>query len=337
MSKVLVTGDCGFLGSALAPRLIVVGHDVLGLDPLPARSEDWPHIVDDLSDKTCLLQILRSEKVSHVIHAGGVSGPMVFPDEPAKVIAINVVGSLSLLQACLETGVSTFVYCSSVSALGDFYEQQPVGSDAPLRPLNTYGCSKAAMDMVLRGLWQRVPLDLCSLRFTSVYGPGRRTSLIIDEIVDAALNDQMISIEPTSDWPFIYIDDAADAAVAACFSRLRRELHLLHQLSRAGQSGAHHRCHCAERNAAEDHHRSLAAACAARPARYRTGAARFWLRPKGGPSHRDCQNDRSTPGAARVSLVSAALFRIIFLSTSDIHVSARGRTQWICSWPESRP
>jgi nucleoside-diphosphate-sugar epimerase len=80
-----------------------------------------------------------------------------------------------------------------------------------------------------------------------VYGPGRRTSLIIDEIVDAALNDREISIEPTSDWPFIYIDDAADAAVAACFSRIRRELYyfisypeqvsLGHIIDAAAQSG----------------------------------------------------------------------------------------------------
>ncbi len=225
MSKVLVTGDCGFLGSAVASRLIAAGHDVLGLDPLPARSKDWPHLVDDLSDKARLVQILRAEKVSYVIHAGGVSGPMVLADDPAKVIAINVGGSLNLLQACLETGVSTFVYCSSVSAFGEFYEQQPVDSNFPLRPLNTYGCSKAAMDMVLRGLWQRVPLDLCSLRFTSIYGPGRRTSLIIDEVVDAALHGRTIPVESTSDWPFIYIDDAVDATVAACFSRQRRELH----------------------------------------------------------------------------------------------------------------
>jgi nucleoside-diphosphate-sugar epimerase len=224
MSKVLVTGDCGFLGSAVAVRLIAAGHDVLGLDPLPARNTDWPHIVDDLSDQTRLQQFLRDEKMSHVIHAGGVSGPMVLPDEPAKVIAINVGGSLNLLQACLETNVTTFVYCSSVSALGDFYERRPVGSDFPLRPLNTYGCSKAAMGMVLRGLWKRVPLDLCSLRFTSVYGPGRRTSLIIDDIVDAILRDEPVTVESTSDWPFIYIDDAADAAVAACFSQQRREL-----------------------------------------------------------------------------------------------------------------
>jgi nucleoside-diphosphate-sugar epimerase len=222
MSTVLVTGDCGCLGSALALRLIAAGHHVLGLDPLPAGDKEWPHVVDDQSDKTRLLKL---QKVRHVIHAGGVSGPMVLPDEPAKVIAINVGGSLNLLQACLESGVSTFVYCSSVSALGDFHEQQPVGSEFPLRPLNTYGCSKAAMDMVLRGLWKRVPLDLCSLRCTSVYGPRRRTSLSIDDTVNAALHDGTISVEPTSDWPFIYIDDAADAAVAAYFSRQRRELY----------------------------------------------------------------------------------------------------------------
>jgi nucleoside-diphosphate-sugar epimerase len=225
MSKVLVTGDCGFLGNAVALRLIAAGHDVLGLDPLPARTSAWPHVVDDLSDKRGLLEVLRQAKATHVIHAGGVSGPMVLADDPARVIAINVGGSLNLLQACLDSGVSTFLYCSSVSALGDFYERHPVDSDFPLRPLNTYGCSKAAMDMVLRGLWKRVPLDLCSLRFTSVYGPGRRTSLIIDDIVDAALHDQAIAVEPTSDWPFIYIDDAADAAVAACFSRNRRQLY----------------------------------------------------------------------------------------------------------------
>jgi nucleoside-diphosphate-sugar epimerase len=225
VSKVLVTGDSGFLGSAVAVRLIAARHDVLGLDPLPALTKNWPHVLDNLTDKAGLLKILRDEQPTHVIHAGGVSGPMVLSDEPARVMTVNVGGSLNLLQACLEKGVTTFVYCSSVSALGDFYEPQPVGSDYPLRPLNTYGCSKAAIDMVLRGLWKRVPLDLCSLRFTSVYGPGRRTSLIIDEIVNAALNDAAISVESTTDWPFIYIDDAADAAVAACFSQQRRELH----------------------------------------------------------------------------------------------------------------
>ena len=91
-------------------------------------------------------------------------------------------------------------------------------------PASTYGASKAAMDMVLRGLWRRVPLDLCSLRFTSIYGPGRRTRFVVDDIVAAAARGEPASAEPTSDWPYIYVDDAADAAVAACFATKRSQL-----------------------------------------------------------------------------------------------------------------
>jgi len=102
--------------------------------------------------------------------------------------------------------VKTFIYCSSVSALGDFYESQPVGEDYPLRPNSTYGASKAAMDMVLRGLWGRIPMDLCSLRFTAIYGPRRRTVFLVETIISAALAGHVARIGPMTDWPYIYIE-----------------------------------------------------------------------------------------------------------------------------------
>jgi nucleoside-diphosphate-sugar epimerase len=124
----------------------------------------------------------------------------------------------------MEAGVKTFIYCSSISALGDFYESQPVSEDYPLRPNSTYGASKAAMDMVLRGLWGRIPMDLCSLRFTAIYGPGRRTVFTVETIINAALAGNVARIGPMTDWPYIFIDDAAQAAVAACFAKGRRQL-----------------------------------------------------------------------------------------------------------------
>ena len=54
-------------------------------------------VVDDLSDRTRLRALIAREKFTHVIHAGGVSGPMVMADDPAGVLAINVTGSLNLL------------------------------------------------------------------------------------------------------------------------------------------------------------------------------------------------------------------------------------------------
>src|SRR5438105_8921439 len=223
-NRILVTGASGFLGSAVVLRLLARGHGVVGLDPPPSRDPRVSHIEDDLSDPARLRRLLAGQGITHMIHAGGVSGPMVMTDRPDRVMAINVGGGLNLLFAALEAAVRTFVYCSSVSAIGDFYEPQPIGDDYPMRPATPYGCSKAAMDMVLRGLWRRTPLDLCSLRFTGIYGPGRRTTFIINEIVNAAVERRWAQVEPANDQPFVYIDDAADAAVAACLSDRRRQL-----------------------------------------------------------------------------------------------------------------
>ena len=213
----LVTGSSGFVGRAIMTRL----PDAIGLDPVASPGT---RIIDDLTDRARLRELIAREKIAHIIHAGGVSGPMVLADDPAAVIAINVTGSMNLLYAAMDAGVTTFVYCSSLAAIGNFYEAEPIGEDYPLRPNSTYGCSKAAMDYVLRGLWRRVPLDICSLRLTAVYGPGRQTEFYADTIVRAALKGEPARLDPLTDWPYIYVDDAAEAAIAACFSQRRNQL-----------------------------------------------------------------------------------------------------------------
>jgi nucleoside-diphosphate-sugar epimerase len=217
----LVTGSSGFVGRVVMSRLAASGYRAIGLDPVPAASTQ---VIDDLSDRGRLCDLLQHEQVTHIIHAGGVSGPMVMADDPAGVIAINVTGSMNLLYAAMDYGVRTFVYCSSVAALGDFYEAEPIGEEYPMRPASAYGCSKAAMDYVLRALWRKVPLDICSLRLTAVYGPGRQTEFNVDTIVRAALAGEPARIAPLSDWPYVYVDDAADACIAACFSSTRKQL-----------------------------------------------------------------------------------------------------------------
>ena len=215
---VLVTGSSGFVGRAIMQRL---AGGAIGLDPVASASTQ---AIDDLSDRGRLRDLIAREKITHIIHAGGVSGPMVMADDPAGILAINVTGSMNLLYEAMAGGVTTFVYCSSVAAFGNFYESEPIGEDYPMRPSSTYGCSKAAMDYVLRGLWKRVPLDICSLRLTAVYGPGRQTEFNVDTIVRAALAGTSARLDPLTDWPYVYVDDAADAAIAACFSQTRRQL-----------------------------------------------------------------------------------------------------------------
>jgi nucleoside-diphosphate-sugar epimerase len=217
----LVTGASGFLGKAVMMLLAEQKQRAIGLDP---RASATTQVVDDLSDRSKLNKLLTNEKVTHIIHAGGISGPMVLADDPLKVISINVLGSLNLLYAAMDAGVKTFIYCSSAAALGSFHESEPVNENYPLRPNNTYSASKAAMEMVLRGLWGRIPLDLCALRFTVIYGPGRETTYTVEEIVTAALAGRPACIAPMADWPYVYIDDAARAAVQACYAKGRKQL-----------------------------------------------------------------------------------------------------------------
>ncbi len=229
----LVTGSSGFVGRAIMARL----PDAIGLDPVAVSG----HARDRRPVRPCApaRPDRAREGITHIIHAGGVSGPMVLADDPAGVIAINVTGSMNLLYAAMDGGVTTFVYCSSVAAIGNYYEAEPIGEDYPMRPGSTYGCSKAAMDYVLRGLWRRVPLDLCSLRLTAVYGPGRQTEFNVDTIVRAALAGKPARLDPLTDWPYVYVDDAAEAAIAACFSARAQAARLFRRASRTRHAGRH--------------------------------------------------------------------------------------------------
>jgi nucleoside-diphosphate-sugar epimerase len=140
---------------------------------------------------------------------------MVMPDRPDHLMAVNVGGSSTLLQAAIGAKASTFLYCSSVSAVGPHYEESPIGADYRPAPTDAYGCSKAAVDLMLRGLWRRIPLDVVSLRFTGIYDPGRRTTNVIDSLITAALESQSVKLPRQGKYPYVYIDDAADAAVVA--------------------------------------------------------------------------------------------------------------------------
>ena len=93
-----------------------------------------------------------------------------------------------------------------------------------MRPASTYGCSKAAMDYVLRGLWKtRAAGHLLAAAHRGLR-PGRQTEFNVDTIVRAALAGKPARLDPLTDWPYIYVDDAADAAIAACFSSQRKQL-----------------------------------------------------------------------------------------------------------------
>jgi len=186
IETVMVTGSSGFIGFPVARALAETGRQVVGLDPVsPVQELSGVTTVQEvLGDVRQMSELLRARKIEVVIHAGGISGPMLAQDDPYAICTANVIGTVNLIEAARREGVRRFVYCSSAAAFGDT-PPAPVPDDAPLQPINLYGATKGAGDLILAAYRAKHGLEGISLKLSSVYGPadGLRYS---DDVVERA-------------------------------------------------------------------------------------------------------------------------------------------------------
>lgn len=214
MTTVLVTGSSGFLGGAVADRLAKQGIRTIGLDLVPRSGPTFETIADDLGDRQRIAKHLTAHRVTHVIHCGGISSPRLASAE--AIMAQNVGASLNLFLACRDVGVRRCVYASSVAVLGAF--EGVATATTALNPRNPYAFSKAAAEQIIGGLRHSGSTSFCILRFAGIYGPGRRTGILPNDLAAAAANGQHVRIAAGGKTSYVYIDDAAQAAVSACFA-----------------------------------------------------------------------------------------------------------------------
>jgi nucleoside-diphosphate-sugar epimerase len=214
----LVTGSSGFIGLPVARHLAAEGGQVIGLDPVPPPEGElgFEAISGDLGDVHRIYRLLAQGEINTVVHCGAISGPMLAREDPFLICDANVIGTINLLEAARMSGVRRFVYCSSASAYGDTLPG-PVPDDAPLRPKDLYGATKAASDLILGAYRQQYGVDSVSLRISNAYGPGRRTRCAIRTMVANALAGRPTHFDWGADQcrPYLFIDDAVAAVLAA--------------------------------------------------------------------------------------------------------------------------
>ncbi len=218
MSKILVTGGAGFIGSHVSKILLDQGHEVVILDNLSKGHKETVDkmaklVIGDMADPVKTKEAL--EGVDSVIHMAGL---IVVPEsvkDPIKYSQNNVLGSVSLFQSMRETGVKKIIFSSSACVYGT-PDTLPIKEDAPLRPDNPYGATKASIESFLQAYHANFDFDVTILRYFNPYGPDELhdpETHAIPNFIKSALLKKPIPLfwkgEQVRD--FIYIEDLARA------------------------------------------------------------------------------------------------------------------------------
>jgi len=153
MTKVLITGGCGYIGSHANKLLSESGYDTVVLDNLVHGHREfarWGRFVQmDLADREGLEKLLAAEKFDAVLHFAGYAYVGESVTDPAKYYQNNVAGTLNLLEAMRTSGPDKFIFSSSCATYG-VPQSLPLAEDHPQRPINPYGQTKLMVEQILR-------------------------------------------------------------------------------------------------------------------------------------------------------------------------------------------
>jgi nucleoside-diphosphate-sugar epimerase len=211
---ILVTGGAGLVGLRVANRLAREGKSVIATDVrTPDTPLDCPFLKADLRDPVAIAGLFAHHDIRQVVHTGAISGSMVAPNDPLRVMSVNVTGTIMMAEACRVARVERLVALSSIGVYGDQPGTAPVREDAARLGSDVYSCSKIAMESGLFGYRDNFALPAFVLRMSSIFGHGRRTPCFIRCLLEAAQEGREVTVSNDTDHrrQFLYIDDAVEA------------------------------------------------------------------------------------------------------------------------------
>jgi UDP-glucose 4-epimerase len=219
----LITGAAGFLGSALANQLAREGHQVRGLDDLSTGdprvlSPDVHFTRGDVNDRPKLWTLLQEvDCVYHLAARVSVPESVLYPRE---YNAVNVGGTVSMMEAMRDVGVRRVILASSGAVYGDQGEQ-PLKETAIPDPHSPYAVSKVSAEHYIRTIGKLWGLETVCLRIFNAYGPGQHLPPshppVVPHFLRQALRGGTLVVhgDGTQTRDYVYVDDVVSAMVAA--------------------------------------------------------------------------------------------------------------------------
>jgi UDP-glucose 4-epimerase len=224
----LVTGGAGFIGSNLAALLMDRGHKVTILDNLTSgyRENLKPligarFVEGDIRDAKAVDEAITGAEV--VFHLAASVGNTRAIDHPLTDSEVNVLGTLTVLEAARRHAVRKLVFSSSAGIFGEL-KTLPINEDHPVEPDTPYGASKLGAEKQCLAYAKLYPIECVCLRYFNVYGVNQRYDAygnVIPIFVDRLLRHQPLRIygdgEQTRD--FVNVRDVAEANYLAGMNR----------------------------------------------------------------------------------------------------------------------
>lgn len=217
MSKILVTGGAGFIGSHLVEDLIHRGHTVCALDDLSGGFPDNVHtsarfVEGSINDVALINDLFQDQRFDYVYHLAAYAAEGLSHFIKAFNYQNNLIGSINLINASVNTGVKCFVFTSSIAVYGTTVEL-PMNEDTPAIPEDSYGIAKLAVEQELRISKEMFGLDFIVFRPHNVYGErqniGDRYRNVVGIFMNQILQQKPMTVfgDGTQSRAFSYIHD----------------------------------------------------------------------------------------------------------------------------------
>ena len=228
MSKVLVTGGAGFIGSNLTEALLQRGHSVRVLDDFSTGKREnlifdkaYPRLEVIEGDIRNLAACQKAvQGMEYVFHQGAMPSVQRSVEDPETSNAVNVGGTLNILIAARENGVRRVMYAASSSVYGDT-PTLPKHEEMPPNPLSPYALQKHVGEHYCRLFYQLYGLETISLRYFNIFGPKQDPnslySAVIPKFIDALLEGRspVIFGDGEQSRDFTYIENVVQANLLA--------------------------------------------------------------------------------------------------------------------------
>ena len=230
MTRILVTGAAGFIGSAVAEKLIQQGNTVYALDSYSnyysqnlkkARAERLKDIYGlkvrnvDLSDKKQVAKFLENHITDVVIHLAAQPGVRLPTSENHKYVRDNLVGFANIANQSCIAEVKAFLYASSSSVYGNSDSEELSENMLGIKPISFYGATKLSNEVMANSLAFTSNTKFRGLRFFTVYGPWGRPDMAYLKIIDAAINKKSFQLfgDGSKARDFTYVTDVVESVI----------------------------------------------------------------------------------------------------------------------------